>query len=633
MSTPINSPADDFDFMPDDFAADLSDFEADYQDEPRPKSVTKSVTKRVAKANRAAGSTPSTSAAATAAAAPSAGLPPAPLAFNLYGTVPDPSRIPQAATQRETDMGLGSRIVTHYGDVLRFAKGQAGGYWISYTGTHWEEDDKDNTMAQAAARTVIASVTNDEPAFAAANDPAVVAAQRVLDKWTRLGAAAPVDTLTKAQAAVDIATERATKKRADFGERLENGLTHIAAALRAATTHMSTPQERFNANPYLLNFLNGTVDVRTMVLKPHDPRDYITKVCAVNFVPGAKHADLDTILVQLARSDDGLPLFLQRYLGSSCTGLNTAKAFTYLKGPADAGKTTLFEAHAHALGDVNGSGYGRIVSPKLFALSTEDGEGHNDRLHKMRDVTFILADEAEAGFMNRETVNKMSAGGAMNTRPMYGSNVSWRAKAKIVFSGNDWMPMPDNDPGLTRRLIACELTHKLAPEEIDVNLQDRIRTTEALEAILAWAVQGAHDWIAEGADKAALHPTAAMVETSANYLASADPLGAWWDACIVEVDEDDLDQPTTDGRPGSDFVKLTTDQLQMRYAKFCKDGGSSTKVDAKHFAARLTARGFPALKNSSTHTVAGTVLNRGKFRLGIRHTAVTTAFGLDLSAY
>lgn len=545
-----------------------------------------------------------------------------PSAASFYGKVPNPSLIPHAATMNLTDMGLGARLAIHYKDRIAFCTSAKGGFWVIWTGTHWTQD-VDGVAVESFARTVIASVSTDEAEHAKNTDPDVLAAQSAQDTAKALGQGPKV--LLGLQAALESAEQRAIYNRKQFGERCENGVIHLTAAIKAAQAHLSVPADKFDTNPYLMNFKNGTLDLRTKTLTPHDPKQYITKVCAVDYVPEAWNADLNQILTTLAKSDAGLPLFLQRYLGSATTGLCTSKAFLYVKGAADAGKTTLFQAFAHALGDVNGDGYGRVVSPSLFALSSDSGESAQPKLHDLMGVLFILADEAERGFMDRETVNKMSAGGQMQTRQLHGKPVSWRSRAKIVFAGNDWMGIPDNDPGIARRLIACELTHKLTPEELDVNLQDRIVTSEALQAIMAWAIDGAHDWILGGADRAALHPTPVMEAASARYLTTADPLEAWWDAYIVQVEEGS-DEATQ-------YVPLTTAQFHARYAKYCRDHGTKVKVDERHFAARLTTRGFPARPTAGKFRLGGAILNTGKFRQGIRHIGATTAIGIDLTNF
>jgi P4 family phage/plasmid primase-like protien len=616
MSIAHNNAADDFDFIPDDAGYipaepefDFANFEAAFEGAPAPAKTRTTVQ----------APTPA------AAPAPAPAAKQTPPAFNMYGEVPDLLKIPQAATQPLTDFGLGTRFKIHMDDELVFGTAQRGGSWYGFNGRNWVEDH-DKSLAESKMRTVIASISTREAVFAAELDENVIEAKDTRDGFKKAGASQSM--IDKAQADLDIKTAIAARARTEFGEKCSNGMIHLTAGIRAALPFMSVSASRFDSNPYLINFPNGTMDIREgTALRPHDPKDYLTKVTAVDYVPGATHPDLDKTLAALAKSDPGLPEFLRRYFGVMLSGLNDAKVFMYVKGLNDVGKSTLIEAMIEAMGDKNGSGYGRIVNPKIFALSIEGGDGPQESLHGLKGARGVFADETESGFMNRVTMNVLSAGGTMTTRPLHGHNVSWTSQCKVIFAGNDWMSIPDNDPGITRRLLATEINHRLTPEEMDVTLRDRLKLRPQLEAILAWAVSGLMDWLADGGDKDALRPTPLMLETSANYLSSHDPLSSWWDAYVIEVDEDDKDAlyDGTDedhGKPVGHWVPLTTSQWRTLYVRYCKTHGVK-ELTEKQFNSRLTAKGFTSLDTSRDFRHEGQIMNKGKFRRGIRHRTQT----------
>ena len=47
-------------------------------------------------------------------------------------------------------------------------------------------------------------------------------------------------------------------------------------------------QNDYDTDPYLLNFINGTVDLRTTELKPHRRYDFITRLVNHRFNPAAE---------------------------------------------------------------------------------------------------------------------------------------------------------------------------------------------------------------------------------------------------------------------------------------------------------------------------------------------------------
>lgn len=543
---------------------------------------------------------------------------------NFYGKLPDTSRIDEAARMNLTDMGLGARVAIHGRGRFCFRVNGAGGDWYHYTGTHWELDNGEVEI-QAFTRTVISSIGSEEAEWAKNNDPIVAEKQAALNQAVAFGLTP--ETIEKAKVALAQALDAAAWDRKAFSEKCENGETHIRTAVNAARKSLSVGDGQFDREPYLFNFQNGTLDLRVIgkrELLAHNPAHYVTKVAAVGYKPEAKHEDLDRILATLDKSGVGISGFIRRYLGSALTGLSTSKVFVYIKGGADAGKSTLFEAFVDALGDPNGSGYGRIISPSTFAISKNDaGDKPSSTLHGMRGARFIFMDEAEQGFMNAEIVKKMASGGMMATRDLYAKNVSWAAESKLLFAGNEWMGLPDNDPGMVRRLIACELTHQLTGDERDEHLQDRIKQEDALEAILAWAVEGAYEWLSEGSSKEALHMTEKMADASENYLKQADPLDLWWEENVIEVDE------VTDPR-AEEYVALTTSEWHTEYLIWAKRHNVSSPLKLRHFGERLTGRGFLTLKNPTEIRYAGNggkaeVIASGKFRQGIRHLGSTAS--------
>jgi putative DNA primase/helicase len=64
---------------------------------------------------------------------------------------------------------------------------------------------------------------------------------------------------------------------------------------------------------------NGTLDLRTGSLRPHNPEDLITKLAPVEFDIKAKSPTFDRFLKQIL-VDKELIRFVQRYLGYSLTG-------------------------------------------------------------------------------------------------------------------------------------------------------------------------------------------------------------------------------------------------------------------------------------------------------------------------
>jgi len=81
--------------------------------------------------------------------------------------------------------------------------------------------------------------------------------------------------------------------------------------------------EEFDADPYLLNVQNGTIDLRTGKLQDHSPADRITKLAPVEYDTAAKAPRFQKFLKQTL-PDEELIRFVKRFLGYSLTGSTTA---------------------------------------------------------------------------------------------------------------------------------------------------------------------------------------------------------------------------------------------------------------------------------------------------------------------
>jgi putative DNA primase/helicase len=63
----------------------------------------------------------------------------------------------------------------------------------------------------------------------------------------------------------------------------------ISAMLNLANTEpeAAPAPDALDADPYLLNVANGTLDLRTGQLRDHDPANLLTKICGAAYRPGA----------------------------------------------------------------------------------------------------------------------------------------------------------------------------------------------------------------------------------------------------------------------------------------------------------------------------------------------------------
>jgi putative DNA primase/helicase len=90
--------------------------------------------------------------------------------------------------------------------------------------------------------------------------------------------------------------------------------------LDLARSLLAVEDAKLDADPWLLNVENGTVNLRTGRREKHDPRDLLTKIAPVRANRKAKCPQFKKFLRRVTGDDVGLQRFLQKALGYSLTG-------------------------------------------------------------------------------------------------------------------------------------------------------------------------------------------------------------------------------------------------------------------------------------------------------------------------
>ncbi len=94
-----------------------------------------------------------------------------------------------------------------------------------------------------------------------------------------------------------------------------DGVLRLAGSLLP----LAVSVDQLDADPYLLNTANGTLDLRTGQLRAHDPADLLTKVAGCAYDPNARSAVFDTFLTEVL-PDPAVRAFLARVFGHALLG-------------------------------------------------------------------------------------------------------------------------------------------------------------------------------------------------------------------------------------------------------------------------------------------------------------------------
>ncbi len=379
-----------------------------------------------------------------------------------------------------TDLGNARRLVARHGQDLRYCAALGG--WLVWDGKRWALDET-GQVARYAKDTV-------QSIYVEASEQGDEHARAELGKH-----AARSESAARIHAMIELA-------------QTEPGIMVTAGV--------------FDADPWLLNVANGTLDLHTGQLRPHDRADMLTKLAPVTFDPNATDDTLDRYLHTATNGDSDFAAYLQRAAGYSLTGLTSEECFFLVLGPAATGKSTLVEALLTMLGD-----YGIKSSFAAFLESRNTG-GATPEIARLRGARLVAAVESpKDGRLNEVAIKELTGGDTVTARNLYAAPFSFKPQFKLWLAANDCPRMTDTDTGLWRRLQRLPFEHELPEGRRDPRVKQRL-CNEALPALLAWAVKGCLAWQSNG-----LKPAAVVRTKTAELRADFDPLAEFLGECCV----------------------------------------------------------------------------------------------------
>jgi putative DNA primase/helicase len=336
------------------------------------------------------------------------------------------------------------------------------------------------------------------------------------------------------------------------------GVLGIAAAL----PEFAATVRDLDADPYQLNVSNGTIDLRTMELAPHNPADRITKVCRGAWRddtrPGEWHTFIDTVL-----PDEPVRAFVQRLIGLSLFGRVVEHVLPIWTGIGANGKGTTVEALCWCLGD-----YAIAAEPDL--LMHRDGAHPTGEMDLMGRRLVTMSETDDGRRLAQATMKRLTGGDTIRARRMRQDFVEFTPSHTAMLVTNHLPAVSGDDPAVWRRIRVVPFDIVIPDDEQDGELPERLE--QAADEILTWAVRGWSEYQRIGLSE----PDAVRARTDA-YKATSDAIGRF----IIERCH------------RSPAVMATTTQLWEAWQQWAKAEGIEPGGRGK-FGEALDTRGHPA---------------------------------------
>lgn len=312
--------------------------------------------------------------------------------------------------------------------------------------------------------------------------------------------------------------EEAKRSFLSFCKRSENQ-NSINNTIKRARALFPVSINDLDADPWLLNCENGTIDLKTGRLLPHDRAQRLTQVCAASYTPGARSELWESTVRQII-PDEGVRDYVQRFIGYCLTGLTREEKFLFLYGAGGGGKGTFIETIGKVLGDYADT----VPIDMLLAARNDAGNGNEATPHlaKMAGKRLILTSESGQGRkFNDAKIKLLTGGDAITARFLRCDAFTFLPMFKIVMSSN-FLPTVTNatDKGIKRRLIIVPFSADL-DDMRDVTLKERLLYPQERGGILAWCVEGCLKWQREGLGEMPI----AIKKMLSDYYAENDVIG------------------------------------------------------------------------------------------------------------
>ncbi len=287
----------------------------------------------------------------------------------------------------------------------------------------------------------------------------------------------------------------------------------------------------FDANPWLLNTLSGTLDLRTGELYPHSRDERHSKLVPVRFDATASCSLWIDTLLTIFEGDEKLVRFVQVALGYSLTGLTREQCFFILFGKGANGKSLVLSILRAMLGD-----YQTHAAPATLMAKRADAIPNDVAM--LRGARLVTSIETSEGRKFDEALVKALTGDdPFSARFFRKDFFTFTPEFKIFLATNHKPQIAGTDDGIWRRIRLIPFNVRFwdadkgesgpAHLRADKSLKDKILQHE-LPGILSWALDGCLAWQRDGIPS----PQSVQSATDA-YRAESDVLAQFIEDCAV----------------------------------------------------------------------------------------------------
>lgn len=418
-----------------------------------------------------------------------------------------------------TDLGNAERFADRYADTVRWC--ETWNTWLAFNRKCWEADKSGRVdqLAKAVVRSIYREVADEE----------------------------------------DDERRKLILKHAKASESNRA----IRALLDRAKSELPATPEQFNTQLHLLNCNNGTLDLRSGELRPHNPQDFLTRCIKLDYNPLATCDRWNAFIHSILDGNRDLIAFIQEALGMSLSGDTSEQCLFICHGSGSNGKTTMLETIRIIM-----AGYGLAANIETFQVRKQETV-RND-IAELYGARLVTASENTMGSrLNEAFIKKATGKEPLRARRLHENEFEFMPEFTLWLAVNHKPVVKDTTKGMWRRVHFIPFLKTFEEKDVDKHLGEKL--LEEAEGILAWLVQGCMAWYSRGQ----LVIPKAVKEATQAYRAEMDLVGNF---IANECDLSDKNAPTK------------TKELLERYEAWCKQLGEN--FNPKDLKRGLNERGY-----------------------------------------
>jgi putative DNA primase/helicase len=271
---------------------------------------------------------------------------------------------------------------------------------------------------------------------------------------------------------------------------------------------------QWNKDDFLIATPDGTVDLRTGIMREPRPDDMISRLCAVGPLPAPECPIWMQFLRETCAENQEQIDFLQKMAGYALTGDTREHALFFIYGPGGNGKSVFLNVLTGILADY-------AVTAPMDTFTKSKSTNHPTEIAMLSGPRLVTASETEEGKRWAEArIKSITGGDPISARFMHKDFFTFKPVFKLLIVGNHMPALGVVDDAARRRFRLVPFENK--PTIVDKTLEAKLKAE--WPGIFRWMINGCLMWQKEG-----LAPPSNVQDATNRYFSDQDILQQWLD--------------------------------------------------------------------------------------------------------